>query len=491
MDEILRALRPVKGRIRRNRFLRGAAAGLAAGLGTAALLQAVSFFVPVPDRGLWAAAIIAAAILLGACGNALRPVKAGTAAEAADACGLKERAVTALETDESQANAAGQEIIRLQRRDARAALEKLDVKQIRPGSVRKALTAALCCAAALAVLLLVPNTRDREAEADQALRRTLQEGRETVARAAEEDEKSLTEEKRSELRRITEDLRRELDESRDAADALVAMDRAEQKLEQLRRQAAGNGAADAQGMPGAGENAAEGEGEGSGGNASAQAQQGAGSGQNASAASADSGQMKTQQALASLKKAVTPSAGTGTGKSAGAQSAQSSAQSGSQSGSAGNSGGGSSGAGNSGEGNSPGGAGGQGGSGAAQGQGGGGAGEGSTNEEQMGGGSNSGAHAPGTRDPKHKEEAYETIYDPERTERSLRDEMTNQNRLGDDGSVQLETGPGKGRADGDVPWGEALGEYAETEAQAADRENLTTRERQWVTDYFTSLTEQQ
>ena len=123
-DALKRALRPVKTRVRRNRFLRGAAAGLAAGLAAAVLLQAAAFFTPVPDRGLWAVAVAAAAALLTALGNALRPVKNETAAKAADACGLKERVITALE--------GGDEPIRqLQRSDACRALDSLDVKQIR------------------------------------------------------------------------------------------------------------------------------------------------------------------------------------------------------------------------------------------------------------------------------------------------------------------------------------------------------------------------
>ena len=119
-----------------------------------------------------------------------------------------------------------------------------------------------------------------------------------------------------------------------------------------------------------------------------------------------------------------------------------------------------------------------------------GAGEGSTNEEQKGSSQNSGSHTFGSRDPKYKEEQYETIYDPEWTERSSEDVMTEQDRLGDDGSVQLETGPGRGNTGGNVPWNEALNDYAETEARAADRENLTVQERQWVNNYFTLLTEQ-
>ena len=84
MREVLKALRPVRARLRRNRLLRGAAAGLAAGLGAAALLQGVSFFVPVPDRGLLAAEITAATAAVTALGNALRPVKNRDAARAAD-----------------------------------------------------------------------------------------------------------------------------------------------------------------------------------------------------------------------------------------------------------------------------------------------------------------------------------------------------------------------------------------------------------------------
>ena len=233
MKEVLKALRPVKHRIRRNRFLRGAAAGLAAGLAAAVILQAVSFFVPVPDRGLWAAAAAAAVMLLTALGNAARTVKDMTAARAADACGLKERTVTALE--------GGDEPIRqLQRQDACKALDGLDVKQIRPGSAKKTLLAALGCAVLLGTLLLIPNAQDNEAAARKALNRTLQEGRKTIEQAAEEDEERLPDEKKSELRKITADLNRELGESRDAADALVALDKAEQRLEQMRQETAGD-----------------------------------------------------------------------------------------------------------------------------------------------------------------------------------------------------------------------------------------------------------
>ena len=243
----------MKMKIRRNRFLRGTVTGLAAGLGTAVLLQAVSFFVPVPDRGLWAAAAGAAVLLLTAIGNALRPVKNNTAAEAADACGLKERVITALEEGQRTSGSEG-DIVLLQRKDACAALEGLDVKQIRPGNVKKQLLAALGCAVLLGGLLLIPSPRDPEAAARKALTRTLQEGREAITRAAETDEENLTEEKKNELRKITDDLKRDLEKSRDAADAMVALDRAEQRLENFRKQTAGDAAAAAEGVNGNGEN---------------------------------------------------------------------------------------------------------------------------------------------------------------------------------------------------------------------------------------------
>ena len=493
MKEVLKALGPVKGRIRRNRFLRGAAAGLAAGFAAAAALQAVAFFVPVQDRGLWAAAAIGAAVILTAAGNALRPVKNREAAEAADACGLQERAVTALEF------AGEDEPIRvLQRKDAVRALEGLDARKIRAGSVKKALIAALGGAVLTGCLLLAPNGQDTEAAARKALARTLSEGREAIARAAEEDEGTLDEKGKSELRKITAELNRELGESRDAADALVALDRAEQRLEQMRQQTAGDAAAAADsaaagnaGQGGeignAGETGTETSGDAAaetaeGQQTAAEGEKGAAAGQQSAAAiqsgsaagqqsgeaalqSAAAGQMKTAQAMSALRSAVNPSQGmnlSGAGM-AGALGSQS----------------GQSGSGNTGAGGQPGGK-----------QAGGGAGEGSTNEEQAGGNSGNGGHAAGTREGRLKEAEYETIYDPEHIDKDREDLATEQKRLSDEGSVQAETGPGKGSLGGDVPWGEALGDYAETEARAADRENLTERARKWVAEYFLLLTQQ-
>ena len=467
MKEVLKALRPVKHRIRRNRFLRGAAAGLAAGLAAAVILQAAAFFVPVPDRGLWAAAAAAAVMLLTALENAARPVKDMTAAQAADACGLKERTVTALE--------GGDEPIRqLQRQDARRALEALNVKQIRPGSVKKALLAAMGCAVLLGTLLLIPNAQDTEAAARKALNRTLQEGRKTIEQAAEDDEERLPDEKKSELRKITADLNRELGESRDAADALVALDKAEQRLEQMRQETAGDktDGSGASGEAGSGEKTGNAEGKGEGENAGQAVDGQAGTASSASAGTA--AQLQTLEALKALKGAVNPSLQAGNG----IQGIE--GKNGTPVGQAGTgTGNGQTGQNGAGSGKNPGG------------KTGGGAGEGTTNEEQQGDGNSSSGIVKGNRDPRYKEVQYETIYDPEHIDKDKQDVMTEQFRTSDEGSAQIETGPGRGNLNGDVPWGEALQEYADTEARAADRENLTTQERQWVNDYYKLLTEQQ
>ena len=124
------------------------------------------------------------------------------------------------------------------------------------------------------------------------------------------------------------------------------------------------------------------------------------------------------------------------------------------------------------------------------GQSGGGAGTGSTNEEQKGGsgGKNSGG-SKGTNPAEFKQTEYETIYDPEKVDVAARDVMTNQQSLGKD-SVQIETGPGKGSLEGNVPVSQVVGEYAEQEVKAAESANLTREQKQWVDEYFRKLTEE-
>ena len=124
------------------------------------------------------------------------------------------------------------------------------------------------------------------------------------------------------------------------------------------------------------------------------------------------------------------------------------------------------------------------------GQSGGGAGTGSTNEEQKGGsGGQKSGGSKGTNPAEFKQTEYETIYDPEKVDVAARDVMTNQQSLGKD-SVQIETGPGKGSLEGNVPVSQVVGEYAEQEVKAAESANLTREQKQWVDEYFRKLTEE-
>lgn len=97
MNEIRRALRPVRLRMRWIRFLKGMVTGVLVGAAACVALTAGSFFIPVRHR-LWLSCLaVVAGGFLGALGNALRPVRDGAAAAAADRCGLFERVQTALQ----------------------------------------------------------------------------------------------------------------------------------------------------------------------------------------------------------------------------------------------------------------------------------------------------------------------------------------------------------------------------------------------------------
>ncbi len=560
MNELLKALGPVKRRLRLRRFVSGAGWGFAGGALAALILLAVTSFVPLANRWWIAGACVAGGTLLAAAINALRPVKPLEAARAADACGLRERAVTALELAEAaasrsqaphptatgrpetvsvtpapQAGAARPEadITLLQRRDACERLQALDARQIRPAFPKRRLLAGALLLALCAATLLLPGGGDRAVAARQALETKTA----AMAKAAEEaekaDETGLTEKEKAELRKLTADLKRDLTASRDEADALVAVDKAEQQLQKLRQeQAQEKTAGDAmsamnalsQAMQSAGMDAAAADAHAealASGDAAAMskalsdlsaedlqklsesltgeakslaeqlaeaakqnelseaqmqalqqaanAQQSATSQSAAQSAAAQSAQAATAQSASGMsaaqQAAALQQALAGMKASLGAGQSQQSASQASMSGTG------------SGSGNNPG-------------QSGGGAGTGSTNEEQKGGsgGKNSGG-SKGANPAEFKQTEYETIYDPEKVDAAARDVMTNQNSLGRD-SVQIETGPGKGSLEGNVPVSQVVGEYAEQEVKAAESANLTREQKQWVDEYFRKLTEE-
>lgn len=556
MNELLKALGPVRSRLRLRRFVSGAGWGFAGGTLAALILLAVTSFVPLVNRWWIAGACVAGGTLLAAASNALRPVSPLEAARAADACGLRERAVTALELAETAARlqaphptATGRpetasvapapqagvsrpeaDITLLQRRDACERLQALDARQIRPAFPKRRLLAGALLLALCAATLLLPGGGDRAVAARQALETKTA----AMAKAAEEaekaDEAGLTEKEKAELRKLTADLKRDLTASRDEADALVAVDKAEQQLQKLRQeQAQEKTAGDAmsamnalsQAMQSAGMDAAAdalAEALASGDAAAmskalsdlsaedlqklsesltgeakalaeamartaqqgelsearmqalqqaANAQQSATSQSAAQSAASQSAaaQSAASQTAAARQAAALQQALAGMKASLGAGQGQQSASQASMSGAG------------SGSGNNPG-------------QSGGGAGTGSTNEEQKGGsgGKNSGG-SKGTNPAEFKQTEYETIYDPEKVDVAARDVMTNQQSLGKD-SVQIETGPGKGSLEGNVPVSQVVGEYAEQEVKAAESANLTREQKQWVDEYFRKLTEE-
>ena len=59
-----------------------------------------------------------------------------------------------------------------------------------------------------------------------------------------------------------------------------------------------------------------------------------------------------------------------------------------------------------------------------------------------------------------------------------------------EGARALACSEEKPLGEGSVPWDEVFREYEETETRSAERENLTTKERQWVKDYYSLLTDQ-
>lgn len=509
-NEILRALAPFRRRLRLGRLCRGAAWGFLCGAAAALLLLAVTLFVPLRERLPAAALAAAGGTVLGALVNALRPVTDFSAARAADACGLQERAVTALEL----ASATDSPLANAQRQDAAERLRKLSPREIPlrvPGRILAA-GGALLLLCVLPALLSGPGPR--QAAARKALEEQLASFTEQIDRAEALEEESLPEADRNELRKLTADLKRELASSRDTVEALVAADRAENRLEELRQKTAGD-ALDAYQRDASGGNAdaSAGSGEGSEGKAGddsgktaeksggdlpeqpAQTEEGAEGSQAASSesqagnASGASGSGNTSEAssrqpmnagalsqtLSAMKAALSGQQNASSGQTAqmsgGMQAGSMASSSSSSSSSSG----------------SPGSGSGQGGQSPGSG-----AGAGTTNQDEGGkaGQSSSGSSGGGNRPPEYREGEYETIYDPERAEAAFRDVMTEQNRLGED-SVQLEAGPGKGTLEGNVPYRQVVGEYAREAVEAADSAALTGEQRSWVDEYFRLLTDLQ
>ena len=347
--------------------------------------------------------------------------------------------------------------------------------------------------------MLIPGEQDRRAEALKALKTDIARAESKMDDALEQDEKNAEERDKSELRKIRDELKRDLERSRDEADALVALDKAEQRLEKMQSRTAGEAAeqmsaaeALAQALEAAGlDSLAQ---AAAAGDQSMLAQALAGMTAEQTAALSEAAESLSGDAQAAAE-AMEAAAQGGDAQQAAAEAMQALNASGnmrageammqalqgmkSMIGGAGNS---------SSQGQNGQGAPGTGGDGNNSG---GGAGRGTTNEDMGGKGSRNKSSRPvtGSDAPEYREGKYETIYDPEKAEIGSRDEMTNQHRLDDD-SVQIEAGQGRGTLEGDVPYNRVIGEYAGVEARSADSENLTAEQREWVAEYFRLLTDE-
>ena len=500
MKELIRALGPVRRRIRLGRGLRGGCLGLLAGAALCLALNAAAFLLPLPGRARLLPPLLLLPAGAGALACALWPVGPGRAARAADAAGLMERAQTALSLQEDSP------MTRLQRADALRALRELNPRQVPLPRLGRWLAAAAATAALAALLLALPNPQAAAVQRIEDFQRRMEQAEEQLQQAAEKAADPLSPSEREELRRLLDELRRETGRARDSLDALLALDAGEKRLEQLQDAwAAQNLAALSQALAQAGLNAPAaaleaGEQEAltqalSGLDASALEQAGEGQAQPVQAALSAAAQALAQGQTAQAAQALSGAqAASGQQQSAlenarqaldalrsalqGGQSAMRASGQSSQAGQAGQSG-------QSSQNGQNGQSGQSGAEGPAQGQPGG-AGQGASNQAQGSaqGGQQGGR---GSREPRYREEQFEEIYDPTRLSAG-ETALSAAGQRGEGESTQMQLGPGAGSAEGYVPYNRVLGEYAEAAALAADSQALSAQAKKWVDDYFAALT---
>ncbi|MDR0898119.1 MAG: hypothetical protein LBN04_09715 [Oscillospiraceae bacterium] len=478
-----KALRPVRGRVRRRRALAFGLWGLLAGAAGCLALAGMAFFIPI--AGLWRYLLgcFVACPALGALGAALWPIPIQTAARHADACGLKERIRTALAFQKEDSA-----MVRLQRADAEAALAALPVREAMPlRADRRIWLSALGLALAAGILLLLPNPQGDVLRARERTRQNLAAQADLIEKAADQIAKTgLTQEEIQELRRITSDMAQALRKADDPRDALAALDQKQEQMERLQqliseRQAVqaemtafmeqlGDSLTPEQMAEMATAMAESLAGMANMDSAEAQAMMAALSALNAGLS--EEAKQALANALAGMQAGGQIAGAASTG-SAGAnldalmQMARTgAAQSGGNSGS------------------------GQGSGSGGQGMGaGGGAGQGSTNLDM---GYSWGMQSPsgqeGTAAHENRVGAYEAIYDPTRLGGDA-DASYVEGEKGKGENQQIQLGQGVGDMSGQVPYPEVIGEYQEAAAQAARRQNLPETMQDWVNRYFSELTE--
>jgi hypothetical protein len=501
MKALLRALRPVRLRVRLARAAR--ASGYTLFFMSACILglRVAMFFAPIERMAEFLLPVVVLTALLLAA-FFLWPVSFSKAVRAADGCNLRQRALTALELSEDSSP-----IAELQRQDALSALHALDAKRALPVRIsRRWLMAAALCVALSGALLFVPNPQNAVIAEKRRLREAFAEQAEKIEAAADALPETTDPDQLAQLHKLARELAQSLRASESTRDALVKLNEAGDAIQRIERQqvqSAVGAASDALNAGGLDElkqalesgdadqlrQAMENLGSGDPGAlskalSSAAAAAPAGGAlqaalQNAAQAASGAAQSAALNQLAGNLSATASSA---SASQLGALVASAKAGLGARSAAKGVSGGGA-GMGQSGSG-SVGGAG-KGG----QGQGGGaGAGMGTTSKDS--GYKEGGARQPssnaGSGAPVVKTGAYESIYDP--------------TRLGDGGEVSQSTGPvgegdvsradlapGLGTAGGTVPFAQGARAYGQAAAKAANRPGVPDDVQKMVNAYFNAL----
>ncbi len=488
-----KALKPVRGRIRMLRVIQGLFIGLVSGAAGCLVLTAVSFFTPIEMLWQYLLCIFAVCPVAGALTGLLLPVPVGYAARRADGCGLKERVRTALAfTGEEGA------MHDLQRADAEASLKALPVKQALPVRISRGLwIPAIALVVVTGVLFMLPNPQDAVIRARETVRQALRAEAKEIEKAADAmEDQGLTEEERRELRRITGEMAQELRTADNKREALAKLDEKQKQIEKLQKdiqqrvaretsQALGSQSA-LKGLSSAMESgdsqemqdalAAIQEMLESAETAKETAEQLAQAAALAPAGAAQQG-LSSSAASASagnVSAAMTALAGTCNSASAGSTGADISAlmklaragvaQAGSGTGA---------------------------GSGVGMGQsqgGGGGAGRGTTQKDAgySSGMSQSSLGMGGTNPIQDKVGAYERIYDPTRLGGDNESSYV-EGEKGEGESQQMQLGPDLGDFSGSVPYGQVIGQYQQSAAQAMRRTALPETMQDWVARYFDSL----
>ena len=483
MKTIGHALRPVKRRIRLIRMWKGFALGILCACVVCLIIIATSFFVPLREKLLLCGIAIIAMPALVTIIHLLLPVRDTLAAKTADRHGLKERAQTALTISGDGA------IAQLQREDTLCALTQFDCRTIPLPRIGRIFAFAAILTALAALLLFLPNPQNAVINRSIAFEKTMEEAARRAEEEADKASSDISEKDLQELRRLMTDLSRELRKSDDEMDAMLAISKAEERLEALRSSMAGEAfeqmqaALNAQGLNALAEALESGD---------TQALE-----ESLESADADSLEAAAEQLNGESQNLMNAAAqALSAGNPKGAISALSQLQSMVQSGTTSQLGSASralsalrTSTANSGQGQGGQGQGSQNGQGSQGNQSGSGAGQGTTNQNQSGSGPQ-GSKKHGTKDPHYRETAYESIYDPTRLNASQSD-LSAQSNTGEGESTQVQLGPGAGTIGDNIPYNQVVYEYAEAAARAADSQNLTAEERSWVNTYFASLTDEQ